>query len=81
MVAAGIAVLGADAPLEQHRGRRQPEAFVVVVGGDEGDGVAGAPDPADDGAEHVGELGADHQEPLGVGLGRDDLQQRHQLAG
>ena len=32
------AVLGADAPLEQHRGGRQPEAFVVVVGGDERDG-------------------------------------------
>jgi hypothetical protein len=35
----------------------------------------------DDGAEHVGELGADDQEPLGVGLGRGDLQQRDQLAG
>ena len=33
------AVLGADAPLEQHRGGRQPEAFVVVVGGDEGHGA------------------------------------------
>jgi len=53
---------------------------VVVVGGDKRHGVAGAADPADDGAEHVGELRAD-QEPLGVGLGRDDLQQRHQLAG
>ena len=30
------AVFGADAPLEQHRGRWQPDAFVVVVGGDEG---------------------------------------------
>ena len=54
---------------------------MVVVGGDERDGVAGAADPGDDGAEYVGELGADDQEPLGVGLGRDDLQQRHQLAG
>ena len=53
------AVLGADTPLEQHRGGRQPQAFVVVVGGDERHGVAGAADPADDGAEHVGELGAD----------------------
>ena len=75
------AVLGADAPLEQHRGGRQPQAFVIVVGGDERHGVAGAADPADDGAEHVGELGADDQQPLGVGFGRDDLQQRHQLAG
>ena len=75
------AVLGADTPLEQQRGGRQPQAFVVVVGGDERHGVAGAADPADDGAEHVGELGADDQQPLGVGFGRDDLQQRHQLAG
>ena len=53
---------------------------MVVVGGDEGDGLAGAADAFDDGAEHVGELGADDQEPFGVGLGRGDLQQRHQLA-
>ena len=33
------------------------------------------------GDEHVGQLGADDQEPLGVGLGRGDLQQRDQLAG
>ena len=43
--------------------------------------MAGAADPADDGAEHVGELGADDQQTFGVSLGRDDLQQRHQLAG
>ena len=29
---------------------------------------------------HVGQLGADDQQPLGVGLGRGDLQQRDQLA-
>ena len=40
-----------------------------------------AADPADDRAEHVGELGADDQEPFGVGLGGRDLQQRHELAG
>jgi hypothetical protein len=51
------AVLGADPALEQHRGRRQPDAFVVVVGRDQGDGRAIAADAADDGAEHVGELG------------------------
>jgi hypothetical protein len=34
--------LGSDAPLEQHRGGWQPQAFVVVIGGDEGDGLASA---------------------------------------
>ncbi len=53
------AVLGADAPLEEHGGGRQPETFVVVVGGDERNGRAGAADPFDDGAEHVGEFRAD----------------------
>ena len=38
-------------------------------------------DAADDGGEHVGEFGADHQQPFGVGLGRGDLQQRDELAG
>ena len=32
-------------------------------------------------AEHVGELGADQQEPFGVGLGRGDLQQRDEFPG
>ncbi|MGH3220679.1 MAG: hypothetical protein ACRDPY_18605 [Streptosporangiaceae bacterium] len=80
-MAVGIAGLGADAPLEQHRGGWQPEPFVVVVGGDQGDGRAGAADSPDDGAQHVGEFGADDQQPFSVGLGRGDLQQRHQLAG
>jgi hypothetical protein len=35
-------VLGADAPLEQYRGGREPQALVIVAGGDEGHGVAGA---------------------------------------
>jgi hypothetical protein len=39
------------------------------------------PDPADDGAEHISQFGADHQQPFGVGFGRGDLQQGHQLAG
>ena len=34
-----------------------------------------------DGRQHVGQLRADDQEPLGIGFGRGDLQQRHQLAG
>jgi len=75
------AVLGADPALEQHRGRRQPGALVVVVGRDQGDGRAVAAGAGDDGAEHVGEFGADDQQPPGVGLGRGDLQQRDQLAG
>ena len=37
--------------------------------------------PADDRAEHVGEFGADQQQPFGVGLGRGDLQQRDELPG
>ena len=52
-----------------------------VVGGDQRDGAVGAAEPADDGAEDVGQFGADQQQPFGVGLGRGDLQQRHQLAG
>jgi hypothetical protein len=31
--------------------------------------------------QHVGEFGADDQQPFGVGLGRGDLQQRDELAG
>ncbi len=38
-------------------------------------------DPADDRAEDLRQVGADHQESLGVGLGRSDLQQRHELPG
>ena len=75
------AVLAADAALEQQRQWWQPDAFVVVVGGDERDGAVGAADAADDGAENLGELGADHQEPFGVGLRWCDLQQRHDFAG
>jgi hypothetical protein len=54
---------------------------VVVVGGHQRHRCVLAADPGDDLAEHVGQLGADDQEPLGVGLGRGDLQQRDQLAG
>ena len=52
--------------------RRRPPA---------GSAPLGAAEPADDGAEDVGEFGADQQQPFGVGLGRGDLQQRHELAG
>ena len=82
MVAAGIARFSAPirrwnstgaAWSETRRGRRRPRP---------GGRPAVAADAGDDGAEHVGELGADDgQQPLGVGLGRGDLQQRDQLAG
>jgi hypothetical protein len=52
-------VLGADPPLEQLRGGRQPVPFVVVVDRDKGHSLAAAADPADHGAQHVGEFGAD----------------------
>ena len=65
-------VLQADAPLEQQRHRRVPGALVGVVGGDQRDGAVGAADPGDDGGQDVGELGADDEEPLRVGLGRGD---------
>ena len=55
--------------------------LVVVVGHHEGDRAAAVADPGDDGRQHVGEFGADDQEPFGVGLGRGDLQQRDELAG
>ena len=41
----------------------------------------GGADAVDDGRQHIGQFGADDQESFGVGLGRGDLQQRHQLAG
>ena len=75
------AVLDAEAALEQQRHRRVPDAFVVVVGRDAGDGAVLVADPGDDRGEHVGEFGADDQEPFGVGLGRCDLQQRDEFAG
>ena len=69
-------------PLEQQRGGRQPDALVVVVGaGRAGIAPLAARSPADDGAEHVGQLRRHDQQPLVVGLGRGDLQQRHELAG
>ena len=54
---------------------------MAVVGGDEGDGAGRVADAADDRGEDVGEVGADQQQPFGVGLGRGDLQQGDELAG
>ncbi len=51
-------------------GRRGPDRSALA-----------GPHPADDGSEHFGQLGADHQEPLPVGLGRGDVQQWDDLAG
>ena len=80
--AADRSVLGAEAALEQQRRGRRPEAFVAVVGGDERDrAVRCSRTRRMMVAEHVGQLRADDQQPLGVGLGRGDLQQRDELAG
>jgi hypothetical protein len=75
------AVLAAEVTLEQQRHRRVPDPFVIVIGRDQRDGAVFVTDAADDGAEHVGQFGADHQQPFGVGLGRRDLQQRDEFAG
>jgi hypothetical protein len=54
---------------------------VGVVGGGERDSPVGAADAGDDRGQGVGELGADDEEPFGVGLGRGDGQQGDELAG
>jgi hypothetical protein len=74
-------VLAADAALEQQRHGRVPDPLAHVVGGHQRDRAVRCAEPADDRAEHVGEFGADQQQPFGVGLGGGDLQQRHELAG
>jgi len=51
------AVLGLETALEQDRGRRLPCAFVAVVGRDERYCAGGLADPADDGGQHICELG------------------------
>jgi len=78
---ADLPVLQADALLEQDRHGRAVDPFVVVVGDRQRHCPGVVADPADDRGQHVGQLGADHQQPLGVGLGRDDVQQRDQLTG
>ena len=77
----GDVVLGADPALEQQRRGWEPDQFVAVAGPHQRNGPVWAADAADDGAEHVGQFGADHEQPFGVGLGRRDLQQRHEFAG
>ena len=67
--------------LEQDRSRWPPDAFVAVVDRNERDCPVGVTDSADHGRQHVRQLRGDDQEPLLVGLRRDDLQQRHDLAG
>ena len=67
-------VLTEDGALEKQRQGRVPGFLVGVVAGHQRDGAGAAADPADDGAEDVGELGADEQESFGAGLGRRDLQ-------
>jgi hypothetical protein len=54
---------------------------VPVIGGDQGHCPRGFADPLDDGGEHVGKLGADDEEPFGVGLGGSDLQERDEFTG
>ena len=73
-------VLHADAVLEQQRHGRVPY-LLAVVGDHEGDGAVRAADAVQDRGQHVGQLGADDQQPFLVGLGRGDVQQRDQLAG
>ena len=75
------ATLVADGPLEQQRHRRVPDPLPDVVGDHQRDRPVGCAQTLDDGAEDVGEFGADQQQSFGVGLGRRDLQQRDQLAG
>ena len=67
-------VFGAQVPLEEKRHGRIPQVFVVVPGNDQGDGSVIGADAADDRAQHIGQFRADHQQPFGVGLGRDDVQ-------
>ncbi len=75
------ALLAADAPLEQQRQWWKPDAFVMVVGGDQRYGAVGAADTTDDRAEDFGKFGTDHEEPFGVAFRWRYLQQRHDFAG
>lgn len=75
------AVLAADFSLEQQRGRLLPRTFAAVVGANHGNGTGGVSGSTDDRAQDVSELGADQQQPLGIRLGRGDLQEGDELAG
>src|SRR5271163_264799 len=59
----------------------QPHAFLPVVGGDQWDLAGVIADPVDDRAEHIRQFRRDQQESLLVGLGWQDLQQRHDFVG
>jgi len=69
------------AVLEQQRPGRVVDPFVLVVADHQRHGGPVAADPADDRGEYVGKFRGDHQQPLLIGLGGGDLQQRDQLAG
>lgn len=66
---------------QQQRGRLLPRTFATVVRADQGNSAGGLPGPADDRAQHVGELGAGQQQPLGIRLGKDDPQEGDKLTG
>ena len=67
------AVFVADAALKQQRHRRVPDPLPDVVGRHQGYRAVGCAQAGDDGAEHVGEFGANEQQPFSIGLGRGDL--------
>ena len=73
-------VLDADFALEQQGHGRVPDPFVDVVGHCQRNRAVGVADSADDRAEHVGHPRLEDQQPLGVGLGLGDVQQRDELA-
>lgn len=60
---------------------RVPDLFADVVGGHQRYRSVGGAQAVDDGAEDVGECPADQEKSIGVGLGRGELQQRHDVGG
>ncbi|WP_329073647.1 hypothetical protein [Streptomyces niveus] len=75
-------VFAAAVPLEQQGCRRVPDAFFVVVGGQERDGAGPRiADAADDGGQDIGEFGADEQDPFLIRLGGGNLKEGDDLAG
>ncbi len=81
VAAADRPVLVAVAPLEQERHGRAPGLLEHVIGADQRQGRVPGPDPEDDRGEDLRELRGDQQQPLRIGLGRGDLEHRHDLAG
>ncbi|MFE9009859.1 hypothetical protein ACFYOY_48885 [Streptomyces sp. NPDC007875] len=80
--AAHPGVFAAAVPLEEQGGRRVPDAFLVVVGGQERDDAGlRVADAADDRGQDIGEFGADEQDAFLVRLGRGDLEEGDDLAG